>query len=221
MAKEVEGVLRSAPFWLLRLAKMRLPVDCREELHEEWYAELFAALHDKGEQPLSRLLLGLRFSIGLLFAARRIAREMPHARIKGRRSARRRGDLRQPLWGDTSRFAGGIYKVELLPGVITPLYVRRFGTGYDRQEVMTYFVALQEKLRRRGHLSVADLRPPKFTLARYGFEELSVESAVHLLEQRIQQGPFPAGFLKCTCDIERYPCKAQRHWGTGAHEFFV
>jgi len=69
---------------MLRLARRRLPADGRDDLYDEWSAELHVALHETAGRPLSRLLLGVRYAAGLLRTARRIADELGSTRQAAR-----------------------------------------------------------------------------------------------------------------------------------------
>jgi|SRR5215211_578371 len=79
--KEAEAWLDVLPGWLLRLARRRLPASHRVDLYGEWAAELHMALHNTEGRPISRLVLGIRYSIGLLRTARKIADELGPTRI--------------------------------------------------------------------------------------------------------------------------------------------
>jgi hypothetical protein len=68
------------PNLLLRLARRRLPISHRDELYEEWSAELQVALYDTDSKYLARLVLATRYALGLLIAARRIANDLGPAR---------------------------------------------------------------------------------------------------------------------------------------------
>lgn len=80
LTKEAEGLIDALPGLMLRLARRRLPDGDRDDLYEEWAAELHVALHHSEGRPLTRLLLGVRYSAGLLRTARRIADELGPAR---------------------------------------------------------------------------------------------------------------------------------------------
>jgi transcriptional regulator with XRE-family HTH domain len=80
LTREAEGRLDALPRFLLRLARRRLPEDSRNDLYDEWSAELHAALHATEGRPLARLILGTRFAAGLLRSARRIASGLGPAR---------------------------------------------------------------------------------------------------------------------------------------------
>ncbi|MGW9195557.1 cell division protein SepF [Micromonospora chersina] len=69
LAKETETLLGAFPVLLLRIARRRVPHGVRDDLYEEWLAELAEALHGTAERPLTRLWLGLRFASGLLKSA--------------------------------------------------------------------------------------------------------------------------------------------------------
>jgi hypothetical protein len=76
VTKEAEARLDTVPVWLLRLARRRIPVSHREELYEEWAAELYYALHRSEDRPLTRLWLGARYALGLQRAGQRVANEL-------------------------------------------------------------------------------------------------------------------------------------------------
>ncbi len=76
LSKEVEGRLEQISFVILCLARRRLPVELREQKHDqEWKPELDHINTEHKERPLTQLLRGLRFATGLLLSARKIARE--------------------------------------------------------------------------------------------------------------------------------------------------
>lgn len=89
LAREAEGWVELAPKGLLWLARRRLPTDLRDRLYEEWSAELYAAVHDADGRPISRLVLGLRFAAGLLWAARSVAAELGNVRAESDESLER------------------------------------------------------------------------------------------------------------------------------------
>ncbi|MFB6396190.1 hypothetical protein [Polymorphospora lycopeni] len=76
IVKELEGWFDIIPNLLLKVARRRLPSHLRVELYEEWSAELHIALHAASTRPISRLFLGVRYATGLLWAARRVGREL-------------------------------------------------------------------------------------------------------------------------------------------------
>jgi hypothetical protein len=73
---EIRGRAELLPHLVLRLAIARLPGSVREDLAEEWRAELAVILEHSQELPVTRLLTGLRFAGGLLRSAPAIAREL-------------------------------------------------------------------------------------------------------------------------------------------------
>jgi hypothetical protein len=76
LAKETETLLGAFPVLLLRIARRRVPHGVRDDLYEEWLAELAEALHGTTERPLTRLWLGLRFTFGLLKSAGEVGRTL-------------------------------------------------------------------------------------------------------------------------------------------------
>ena len=79
-AQEIRGWLDAVPGVLLRLARRRLPPENRDTLYDEWAAELHIVLHRMKGRPLSRLVFGIRYAVGLLRTARCIADELGPAR---------------------------------------------------------------------------------------------------------------------------------------------
>ncbi len=80
LSKEAETWLGALPLLLLKLARARVRRSLRNELYDEWAAELFEATHQYAERPLSRLWLGMRYAGGILWAAIRIAKDIGAAR---------------------------------------------------------------------------------------------------------------------------------------------
>ncbi len=74
---EIRGWLDLAPHAVLRLAASRLNVGQRGAIYEEeWLPELCYVLRGAESRPITRLIRGITFAIGLLIAAPRIAREI-------------------------------------------------------------------------------------------------------------------------------------------------
>jgi hypothetical protein len=75
VSEEVRGWLDLAPRAILRLAAARLDPGLQESVYqEEWLPELIYVLRGAESRPITRLLSGVRFALGLLFSARGIAR---------------------------------------------------------------------------------------------------------------------------------------------------
>jgi RNA polymerase sigma factor (sigma-70 family) len=74
---EIRGWLDLVPHAVLRLAASRLNVCQRGAIYEEeWLPELCYVLRGAESRPITRLIRGITFAIGLLIAAPRIAREI-------------------------------------------------------------------------------------------------------------------------------------------------
>lgn len=72
--EEIRGWLDYLPRVILRLAARRLDPAGKIAIYEdEWLPELVFILRGAGARPISRLILGVKFSVGLLIQARRIA----------------------------------------------------------------------------------------------------------------------------------------------------
>lgn len=74
--EELRTRLGRIPHALIRLASRQLPWQERDDYADEWFAELAFMLLDTEGLPLTRLLRGTRFAIGLLRVSHGIAREL-------------------------------------------------------------------------------------------------------------------------------------------------
>lgn len=75
VSEEIRGQLNRLPLALLRVARRRLPRHLRESLHDqEWEPELLHILTEAETRPVSRLFIGVRFSLGLIRSARSVGR---------------------------------------------------------------------------------------------------------------------------------------------------
>jgi hypothetical protein len=75
VSDEVRGQLDRIPYAVLRLARRRVPQELRVSLHdEEWQPELHNILNRAEGRPISRLVTGTLFALGILRTARRISR---------------------------------------------------------------------------------------------------------------------------------------------------
>lgn len=74
VSEEIRGWLDLAPRAILRLAAARLGPELRESIYQEvWLPDLIYELRGAESRPITRLVRGTMFAIGLLLAARRIA----------------------------------------------------------------------------------------------------------------------------------------------------
>ncbi|WP_194921610.1 PP2C family protein-serine/threonine phosphatase [Catenulispora rubra] len=76
VSKEIRGRLDKVPAAILRLAGRRLGAAVRDGLLDEWGAELHEILRGVEALPVTRLLVGTRFALGLLAAGPRIEKEL-------------------------------------------------------------------------------------------------------------------------------------------------
>lgn len=73
VSEEVRGWLDLLPRGILRLAANRLEPDIREAIYEdEWLPELIYALRGAESRPITRVIKGTYFALGLFIAARRV-----------------------------------------------------------------------------------------------------------------------------------------------------
>jgi hypothetical protein len=74
VSEEARGWLDLVPRGILRFAALRLPEGQRGAIYEdEWLPELDYILRGAEARPVTRLIKGTMFSVGLLFVAKRIA----------------------------------------------------------------------------------------------------------------------------------------------------
>jgi hypothetical protein len=76
ISEEIRGQLDRLSHALIRLAACRLPPDVREDLAEEWTAELHEILRGAEALPVTRLYRGTRYGLGLLWAASSLGRDL-------------------------------------------------------------------------------------------------------------------------------------------------
>lgn len=80
VSKEVRDRLDHLPHAILRLAARRLDPDQRATIYEEvWLPDLAYYLRRDGPRPVTRLITGTGFAIGILAKARRIERNLSPA----------------------------------------------------------------------------------------------------------------------------------------------
>jgi hypothetical protein len=77
VSEEIRGWLDLAPRAILRLAAAQLNSGQRETIyHDEWLPELTYALRGAESRPITRLIRGTAYALGLLIAAHRVARHI-------------------------------------------------------------------------------------------------------------------------------------------------
>lgn len=78
LSDEIRGCLDLIPHFILRLAAAQLfkPGEREVIYEEEWLPELIWALRNAESRPITRLILGIKYSIGHLISARRTARHL-------------------------------------------------------------------------------------------------------------------------------------------------
>jgi hypothetical protein len=75
VSEEIRGWLDLVPRAILRLASTQLKDSQRETIYQdEWLPELIYVLRGAESRPITRLIRGTTFALGLLIAARRISR---------------------------------------------------------------------------------------------------------------------------------------------------
>jgi hypothetical protein len=95
---ELRGQIERIPYGLLRLARARVPAELREPLYDrEWLPELRHILKGSDRLPLTCLLRATRYALGLLGAARAVARELEAVRCVAPMPEPRWADLRVEL----------------------------------------------------------------------------------------------------------------------------
>lgn len=81
LSEEVRGRLDQFPRTLICLAAARLPQEQREDHTDEWLAELHEILRGSEALPVTRVIIGTRYALGLLRAGRKIGREAASNRV--------------------------------------------------------------------------------------------------------------------------------------------
>jgi hypothetical protein len=77
LREEIRGWLELLPVVLLRAVLLLVPADQRKELYEqEWLPDLLCHLRDAEGRPITRLVVGVKFSVCLIGAARAVARDL-------------------------------------------------------------------------------------------------------------------------------------------------
>jgi hypothetical protein len=188
LTKEAEGWLAVLPFGLLRLAKAQLPAS-RRSLYDEWSAELQALLQEMSDRPLSRLIRGVMYSSGLIWAARTVAREIGNTREPDAEP-----DSALAPQGSTDFLllgAGGLGNEFQVFGRRFKLSFRLYGTGYDRQEVEQLLEEVattpREDLAALAEAKLYPLYAPRFqfSLVAGGYFEGDVDAAIKELHRMI------------------------------------
>ena len=82
VSEEIRGWLDLIPRGILRLAAVQLDQAQRETIYQdEWLPELQFALRGAESRPITRLILGTRYALGLLIAARRVSQHVDRDRL--------------------------------------------------------------------------------------------------------------------------------------------
>ena len=80
VSEEIRDRLDHLPHAILRLAACRLDASVRAAIYDnEWLPELIYILQGDEARPVSRVYHGVRFALGILITARRIARDLRRA----------------------------------------------------------------------------------------------------------------------------------------------
>jgi hypothetical protein len=74
--EEMRTRMAGLPYALVRVASKRLPEEVRDDVADEWRGELAFVLRETDGLPLTRLLRGMRFAMGLVWSSRVFAREL-------------------------------------------------------------------------------------------------------------------------------------------------
>jgi hypothetical protein len=107
--EEIRGWLDYLPRAILRLAARRLDPAGKIAIYEdEWLPELTYILRGAEARPISRLVIGTKFSVGLLIAAKRIARH-----LHGTPSDHTQPGLTPPVMASTVEIALATYAKSL------------------------------------------------------------------------------------------------------------
>jgi len=116
--------LTRIPHSVLRLAALLVPPDQRDDLREEWQAELHAIVTDTEDVPVTGLLRATWYALGLIVRGRAVARELNgtagqrRARLVGLLARFKRGTRALPGWPGSRRISGQVMTVSTPAGTI-------------------------------------------------------------------------------------------------------
>jgi hypothetical protein len=79
LGQEVETLLMKVPGLLLKWACRRIGSEHRDELYIEWLGVLDEAAEDFKGRPIGEVLLGIKFGLGVVYAAPIVAKERARA----------------------------------------------------------------------------------------------------------------------------------------------
>jgi Domain of unknown function (DUF5753)/Helix-turn-helix domain len=108
VSEEIRDRLDHLPHAILRLAARRLDASERAAIYDnEWLPELIYILQGDEARPVSRVYHGVRFALGILITARRIARDLRRAAplMEKQPSLQAVGGAEQPEAGDSQELA--------------------------------------------------------------------------------------------------------------------
>jgi hypothetical protein len=117
---EIRGWLDLLPHIILRLAAKRLRPGQREAIYQdEWVPELAYILKEAETRPITRLVRGVRFSLGLLISATRVARHLNRAPARQAASTPDATSPAPQLRGHEAALRGDGTLITGLPVVVT------------------------------------------------------------------------------------------------------
>ena len=108
VSEEIRDRLDHLPHAILRLAACRLDASVRAAIYDgEWLPELIYILQGDEARPVSRVYHGVRFALGILITARRIAGDLRRAAplMEKQSSFQAVGGAEQPEVGDSQELA--------------------------------------------------------------------------------------------------------------------
>lgn len=79
LSEEMRTRLDRLPLALIWVAVRRLPRHAREDVRREWIGELHEFLHGDQAVPVTRLVKGIWFAFGLIWASGKVASETPES----------------------------------------------------------------------------------------------------------------------------------------------
>ena len=124
VSEEIRDRLDHLPHAILRLAACRLDASERAAIYDdEWLPELIYILQGDEARPVSRVYHGVRFALGILITARRIARDLQRAAplMEKQPSFQAVGGAEQPEADDSQELA---QPAPALPAMSEPTVLR-------------------------------------------------------------------------------------------------
>lgn len=168
ISEEIRARLDRLPFVLLRLARARLPAELRERVHDqEWVPELQHILQHAELFPVTRLMTGIRYAVGLVMRAGTVGAELlPGGNSKspaGSGRAARPGMARRSaavfrllIWPEQEPLRVRLYLAAVTAAAAAAIATTAASTTVHRRDLEVFLILVACGLIARRSLMVAD-----------------------------------------------------------------